>query len=91
MNKIIDPFAPGKESVLPVCHLEIQPKCLIGGRLSFYQLEGLNWLISLFDRGSGGVLADDVGLDKRVQVISLLGYLRDCRSLEGGLCARLRI
>lgn len=76
--------------MLPVCRLETQPKCIVGCRLSFYQLEGLNWLISLFDRGSGGVLVDRVASDRRVQVISLLGYLRDCRTVEGGLCEWLQ-
>ncbi|EOD36557.1 hypothetical protein EMIHUDRAFT_429157, partial [Emiliania huxleyi CCMP1516] len=40
-----------------------------------YQLEGLNWMISLHARGLNGILADEMGLGKTLQSISLLGYL----------------
>jgi len=53
-----------------------QPACISGGEMRNYQLEGLNWLISLFDRNINGILADEMGLGKTLQTISLLGYLR---------------
>ncbi|MEN9309444.1 MAG: hypothetical protein RL173_3376, partial [Fibrobacterota bacterium] len=42
-----------------------------------YQLEGLDWLLSLRKRKLGGILADDMGLGKTVQVI---GHL--CRMFD---------
>lgn len=42
-----------------------------------YQIEGLNWLISLYNQGKNGILSDDmVGLGKTIQAISFIGYLK---------------
>ena len=48
-----------------------------------YQLEGLNWLIALYDTGINGILADEMGLGKTLQTISLLGYLYESRAIDG--------
>ena len=56
--------------------LSRQPACIEGGEMRNYQLEGLNWLISLYDRNINGILADEMGLGKTLQSISLIGYLR---------------
>jgi SWI/SNF-related matrix-associated actin-dependent regulator of chromatin subfamily A member 5 len=45
------------------------------GKMRDYQLEGLNWMISLHTRGLNGILADEMGLGKTLQSISLLAYL----------------
>ena len=42
-----------------------------------YQIEGLNWLIALYDTGINGILADEMGLGKTLQTISFLGYLKE--------------
>ena len=52
--------------------MDFQPENLKGGMLRPFQLDGLNWILSLFDRGHNGILADDMGLGKTVQVIALL-------------------
>lgn len=39
-----------------------QPPNLVGGKLMPYQLEGLQWLISLWENGISGILADEMGL-----------------------------
>ena len=41
-----------------------------------YQIQGLNWLVSLYENGINGILADEMGLGKTLQTISFLGYLR---------------
>jgi SWI/SNF-related matrix-associated actin-dependent regulator of chromatin subfamily A member 5 len=56
--------------------LSQQPACIQGGLMRSYQLEGLNWLISLYDRKINGILADEMGLGKTLQSISLVGYLK---------------
>src|SRR3546814_1966841 len=38
-------------------------------------LEGVNWLISLYENGINGILADEMGLGKTVQSISFLAHL----------------
>ena len=39
-----------------------QPANLTGGTLLPYQVEGLKWLLSLFENGISGILADEMGL-----------------------------
>jgi SWI/SNF-related matrix-associated actin-dependent regulator of chromatin subfamily A member 5 len=33
-----------------------------GGEMRDYQVQGLNWMISLFDNGVNGILADEMGM-----------------------------
>ena len=40
--------------------LEKQPSILVGTTLRSYQLEGMNWMIKLFNNGLSGILADEV-------------------------------
>ncbi|KAK4876073.1 hypothetical protein RN001_012495 [Aquatica leii] len=53
-----------------------------GGTLKPYQVEGLTWLIILFENGLSGILADEMGLGKTVQVIALICHLYE-RHLDG--------
>ena len=41
-------------------------------RLRDYQLDGINWLVSMNNRALNGILADEMGLGKTVQTISML-------------------
>ncbi|KGG51318.1 hypothetical protein DI09_39p120 [Mitosporidium daphniae] len=41
-----------------------------------YQLEGLNWLISLYENNVNGILADEMGLGKTLQTLAFIGYLK---------------
>lgn len=54
-----------------------------GGTLRDYQVQGLNWMISLFENGINGILADEMGLGKTLQTISFLGYLKHFRDITG--------
>jgi SWI/SNF-related matrix-associated actin-dependent regulator of chromatin subfamily A member 5 len=53
------------------------------GQMRDYQVQGLNWLISLYENGINGILADEMGLGKTLQTISFLGYLRFIRGVTG--------
>ncbi|SBT70542.1 DEAD/DEAH box helicase, putative [Plasmodium malariae] len=55
----------------------VQPSILVGGKLMQYQLEGLEWLVSLYNNNLHGILADEMGLGKTVQTISLFAYLKE--------------
>lgn len=46
------------------------------GSLRDYQLKGVKWLISLFQNGLNGILADQMGLGKTVQTIAFLCHIR---------------
>lgn len=59
-----------------------QPK-ILRCTLKEYQVKGLNWLLSLYDKGINGILADDMGLGKTVQSISLLAYLYETEEIPG--------
>ncbi|KJZ77812.1 hypothetical protein HIM_02989 [Hirsutella minnesotensis 3608] len=55
-----------------------QPKCMIGGTMRDYQLEGLTWMYEICSQGMSGILADEMGLaGKTVQTISLIALLRE--------------
>lgn len=54
-----------------------QPDLVSGGLMRTYQLEGLEWLTSLYENGLNGILADEMGLGKTVQTISFLAFLRE--------------
>ncbi|GAK64485.1 chromatin remodelling complex ATPase chain [Moesziomyces antarcticus] len=59
------------------------PAYVKGGTMRDYQVQGLNWMISLYHNGINGILADEMGLGKTLQTISFLGYLRDFRNTPG--------
>jgi SWI/SNF-related matrix-associated actin-dependent regulator of chromatin subfamily A member 5 len=49
------------------------PPFIKNGKMRDYQIQGLNWLISLYQNGINGILADEMGLGKTIQTISILG------------------
>jgi ATP-dependent DNA helicase len=57
-----------------------QPSLVTGGTMRSYQLEGLEWLISLYNNGINGILADEMGLGKTIQTIAFLAHLREKKS-----------
>ncbi|KAL4915083.1 SNF2 family N-terminal domain-containing protein [Aspergillus aurantiobrunneus] len=54
-----------------------QPAPVTGGKMRRYQLEGLEWLKSLWMNGLCGILADEMGLGKTVQAISLIAFFKE--------------
>ncbi|KAJ3264367.1 hypothetical protein HDU77_008671 [Chytriomyces hyalinus] len=59
------------------------PAYVAGGKMRDYQIQGLNWLISLHHNGINGILADEMGLGKTLQTISFLGYLKHMEGIHG--------
>ncbi|KXN90773.1 Lymphoid-specific helicase [Leucoagaricus sp. SymC.cos] len=57
-----------------------QPKLVTGAKLKQYQLEGLQWMVSLDQNGISGILADEMGLGKTLQTIAFSAYLRECHN-----------
>ena len=62
-----------------------QPSCIKFGTLKPYQLEGLNWMIHLMEKGLNGILADEMGLGKTVS------WKNRERILSGVISAHLHI
>ena len=59
------------------------PAFIQNGEMRDYQIQGLNWLVSLHENGISGILADEMGLGKTLQTIAFLGYLRYLCSIKG--------
>uniref|UniRef100_A0A7N0VC79 DNA helicase n=2 Tax=Kalanchoe fedtschenkoi TaxID=63787 RepID=A0A7N0VC79_KALFE len=72
-------------SVIHSIHEKVveQPAMLEGGELRSYQLEGLQWMVSLFNNNLNGILADEMGLGKTIQTISLIAYLMEKKDVTG--------
>ncbi|CAL4927035.1 unnamed protein product [Urochloa decumbens] len=49
---------------------------MTGGQLKSYQIKGVKWLISLWQNGLNGILADQMGLGKTIQTIGFLAHLK---------------
>jgi SWI/SNF-related matrix-associated actin-dependent regulator of chromatin subfamily A member 5 len=64
-------------------YLLFQPKLLKNGTLMIHQLEALNWMIGLYNQDASGILADQMGLGKTIEVISMLAYLFQYQRIEG--------
>jgi SWI/SNF-related matrix-associated actin-dependent regulator of chromatin subfamily A member 5 len=66
-----------------ITHWPISPPFVQHMKMRDYQVEGLNWLIQLYDNGINGILADEMGLGKTLQTLSFLCYLKHIRGVEG--------
>ncbi|CAF0901694.1 unnamed protein product [Adineta ricciae] len=60
-----------------------QSSLLIGGILKPYQIQGLEWLVSLYNNHLNGILADEMGLGKTIQTIALITYLMEVKKVNG--------
>ena len=83
LNILNCPESSDEEQAEEFVRLTRQPANIRGGTLKNYQLVGLNWLISLNEIGVNGILADQMGLGKTIQTISLLGYLLEHKGRRG--------
>ncbi|PAV74647.1 hypothetical protein WR25_25647 [Diploscapter pachys] len=66
----------------------VQQHSTMGGRdstlqLKHYQLQGLEWMVSLYNNNLNGILADEMGLGKTIQTISLVTYLMEIKQNNG--------
>ncbi|SCU90036.1 LADA_0F01420g1_1 [Lachancea dasiensis] len=59
------------------------PSFIKSGTLRDYQIQGVNWLLSLYENKLSGILADEMGLGKTLQTIAFLGYLRYAKNIDG--------
>eukprot|EP00466_Bigelowiella_natans_P005526 jgi/Bigna1/80818/fgenesh1_pg.74_\ len=77
-------FSPeNNDGLLEDVFLTAQPSILKNGLLKTYQIDFLNWMTRLYNRGVSGILADEMGLGKTVQAISMVGYLSQYANQTG--------
>ncbi|EKX55328.1 hypothetical protein GUITHDRAFT_62679 [Guillardia theta CCMP2712] len=62
-----------------------QPSIMGGPELKLkpYQIQGVQWLVSLYNNNLSGILADEMGLGKTIQVIGLLTYIIESKGDNG--------
>ena len=48
-----------------------------------YQLQGLSWLVNLYEQGINGILADEMGLGKTIQTIAVMAHLAEHEGVWG--------
>ncbi|XP_026107080.1 probable global transcription activator SNF2L2 isoform X3 [Carassius auratus] len=63
--------------------VEKQSTLLVNGTLKHYQIQGLEWMVSLYNNNLNGILADEMGLGKTIQTIALITYLMELKRLNG--------
>merc|ERR1711936_1167098 len=66
-----------------VIRFDESPHYIKNGKMRDYQVRGLNWMISLYENNINGILADEMGLGKTLQTISLLGYMKHFKNING--------
>lgn len=60
-----------------------QSSLLVGGTLKEYQLQGIQWMVSLYNNRLNGILADEMGLGKTIQTLGLITYLMETKNNAG--------
>jgi len=86
-EKIIGSIVHVLESVcrvsarLSICY--VYKKLLPNNANLFVQIQGLEWMVSLYNNNLNGILADEMGLGKTIQTIALITYLMENKRLNG--------
>lgn len=60
-----------------------QSSLMVGGTLKEYQLQGIQWMVSLYNNRLNGILADEMGLGKTIQTLGLITYLMEMKENSG--------
>jgi len=73
---------------LPINEKITEQSSLVGGdnealKLKTYQIEGVNWLVNLYNNNMSGILADEMGLGKTIQVIGMICHLVEHKNNNG--------
>ena len=83
LGKPMDTKGPGKKSLDQLLSMTpVDPVTDLPGlssTLRHYQLNGLHWLMFLFQNAMSGILCDDMGLGKTHQVMALMVWLKQIR------------
>ncbi|KAG9310832.1 P-loop containing nucleoside triphosphate hydrolase protein [Chiua virens] len=79
----------GNVTYVPFHALTEQPTLIQGGEMKDYQLQGLAFLVYMYNNGMNCILGDEMGLGKTLQTLSLFAYIRE--QLKGTLDPHLII
>ena len=65
-EEILNDLNHSKKSMV---QFDESPSYVKNGKMRDYQVRGLNWMISLYENGINGILADEMG--KIIQIVSV--------------------
>ena len=65
-EEILNDLNHSKKSMV---QFDESPSYVKNGKMRDYQIRGLNWMISLYENGINGILADEMG--KIIQIVSV--------------------
>lgn len=71
-----------KQRVLSSCTGLLNRLVLAKNNIELF-MQGLEWLVSLYNNNLNGILADEMGLGKTIQTIALITYLMDRKNVNG--------
>ncbi|KAF8126339.1 P-loop containing nucleoside triphosphate hydrolase protein [Boletus edulis] len=66
-----------KVTYVPFHALTEQPALIQGGEMKDYQLQGLAFLVYMYNNGMNCILGDEMGLGKTLQTLSLFAYFKE--------------
>ena len=66
-EEILNDLNHSKKSMV---QFDESPSYVKNGKMRDYQIRGLNWMISLYENGINGILADEMG--KMIQIVAVL-------------------
>lgn len=61
----------------------IEAPKMLKATMKGYQLQGLSWLVNLYEQGINGILADEMGLGKTIQTIAVMAHLAELEGVWG--------
>ena len=70
-------------STLATANIKLRQPFLLKHNLREYQLVGLHWLTTMYERNLNGILADEMGLGKTIQTIALFAHLACEKAIWG--------
>jgi len=61
----------------------IEAPAMLKATMKSYQLQGLSWLVNLYEQGINGILADEMGLGKTIQTLAVMAHLAEKEGVWG--------
>jgi SWI/SNF-related matrix-associated actin-dependent regulator of chromatin subfamily A member 5 len=76
LKKIMEPAGASSRAAPNVPRIGAS-ESYIRAELRSYQVDGVNWILSRYENGVGGILGDEMGLGKTLQTLSFIAALKE--------------
>ncbi|BFZ64542.1 hypothetical protein YB2330_005689 [Saitoella coloradoensis] len=81
--KLANSAHPPPAGFHPYRLLDSQPNLIKGGEMKDYQIQGLSFMVYLWENGMNGILGDEMGLGKTLQTLSMIAWLKENKDHKG--------